>query len=232
MGNKHCDLSGFWGKFKLVVSPHKVKFRFENTLLPLMLWVISSTVGIRCRALRIASFALCMSMQRRMSPPDFETTTIGLTHGVGPCAGSIMSSSMSSLIFPFNFGLMLNGVLAIFAAPPLGFLWPLVCFCLFYHPSALSYNALENVLPAHIDDRIDFLLDSWNLDRDVPSYHISNKFSHGQFWYPVPRPLFVPSMRFTLAEFSPFSSMVIAASCVSPFSQFSAISSALAKVRP
>ena len=52
-----------------------------------------------------------MSIQRRMLPPDLGTTTIGLTHGVGPCAGSIMSSSMSSLIFFYNFDLMLNGVL-------------------------------------------------------------------------------------------------------------------------
>ena len=35
-------------------------------------------------------------MQRWISPPDFGKTTIGLTYGVGPCAGSIMSSSMSS----------------------------------------------------------------------------------------------------------------------------------------
>ena len=67
----------------------------------------------------------------------------------------------------------------IFAAPLLGFLWPLVCFCLLYL-SALSCTALENVLPAHIDDRNDLLLDSWNLDRNI-----GNKFSHGRFWYLV-----------------------------------------------
>ena len=95
MGSKRYNVSGFWGKLKLVVSLLKVK------------------VGEYLAALRIASLALHMSMQRRMSPPDFGTTTIALTHGVGPYAGSVRSSSMSSLIFSSNFDLMLNGVLRI-----------------------------------------------------------------------------------------------------------------------
>ena len=104
--------------------PH-LRSSLENTLLPLMLWLISSKVGIGCLPLRIASLALRMSMQRRMSPPDFGTTTIALTHGVGPYAGSVRSSSMSSSIFSSNFDLMLNGVLRIGYATgfTLGSMW-------------------------------------------------------------------------------------------------------------
>ena len=78
-----------------------------------MLCVISSTVGIGCLALRISSLALRMSMQRRMSPPGFGTTTIGFTHGVGPSIGSMMSRSTSSFILFSTFDLKLKGVLRI-----------------------------------------------------------------------------------------------------------------------
>ena len=54
-----------------------------------------------------------MSMQRRMSPPDLGTTTTGLTHGVGPSAGSMISKLMSSWIFSSTFDLRLKGVLRI-----------------------------------------------------------------------------------------------------------------------
>ena len=82
------------------------------------------------------------------------------------------------------------------------------------HRSALSCTALENVLPAHIDDRNNLLLDSWNHDQNVRFYHIGNKFSHAWCcWYLVTdfcHGHSVLSMRFTLTEISPFSSMVIA----------------------
>ena len=108
MGSKRSNLSGFWGKFKLVISPLKVKFGEY----------LAATYAL-------SNLINSMSMQRRMSPPDFGTTTTGLTHGVGPCAGSIMSSSMSSLIFSSNFDLMLNGVLRIGCATgvTLGSMW-------------------------------------------------------------------------------------------------------------
>ena len=79
-----------------------------------------------------------------MSSPDFGTTTIGLTYGEGPCAGSIMSSSMSSLIFSSNFDLMLNGVLRIGCATGFtsGSMWS--CTALSLCLCQLS-NAAENI---------------------------------------------------------------------------------------
>ena len=69
----------------------------------------------------IASFALRMSMQRRMSPSCLETTTTGLTHGVNPFAGSIMSKIISSWIFSSTLDLRLKGVLDICYATGLTF---------------------------------------------------------------------------------------------------------------
>ena len=52
-------------------------------------------------------------------------TDVTPRHSVGSCEGSIMSSSMSSLIFSSNFDLMLNGVLSIGCATSvtLGSMW-------------------------------------------------------------------------------------------------------------
>ena len=56
-------------------------------------------VGIGCLSLSIASLALLISTQMRISPSGFGTTTRGETHSVGPLGtSSIMSSLVIHLI--------------------------------------------------------------------------------------------------------------------------------------
>ena len=73
---------------------------------------ISSTVGIGCRSLLMASLARRMSIHSRISPFGFGTTTAGLTHSEGLLAGtgSITSKSISSCSFFSTFSLSPKGM--------------------------------------------------------------------------------------------------------------------------
>ena len=84
---------------------------FENTVTPFNLEVMSSTVGVMCLSLFIASFAFHISTHILISPFFFGAMTNGLTQSVGPSTFSIMSN-FSSLSSSFStFSRMWNGIL-------------------------------------------------------------------------------------------------------------------------
>ena len=89
------------------------KAHFTSSLLKTALWLsscnTSSTVGIGWRSLMTASFACLISTQSLMSF-FFGTITTGDTHGVGPCAYSIMSNFSNSSSFSSRFALWLKGI--------------------------------------------------------------------------------------------------------------------------
>ena len=126
-----------------------------NTLLLFKLCIILSTVEIGCLSLIISWFALHMSVQR---PCDLGTTTNGLTNGVGPWAGFMMSRSTSSWIFTSTFHLRLKGVLLIGWAARFTFgsmwsltAWPFsfpksLCFSCRISPYSLSLHELPPLL--------------------------------------------------------------------------------------
>ena len=76
-------------------KPH-FKSNLLNTVDPFKSCRISSIVGMGCVSLSIASLALLISTQTRMSPSGFGTTTRGETHSVGPLGTSSMMSSLSN----------------------------------------------------------------------------------------------------------------------------------------
>ena len=107
------------------------------------------------------------------------------------------------------------------AAPPLGFLWPLVCFC-FSSPFCFVLHCSWKCPSSQ------HRWQNWPLAGQLESRpkcpvlpHRWQVFSRlvlvPHDWFLLPWPLFVPSMWFTLAEFSPFPSLVIAASCAWTF---------------
>ena len=76
-----------------------------NTVDPLKSWRTSSMVGISCLSLTIASLALRMFTQMRMSPSGLDTTTRSDNHVVGAFETSSMisfSSSSSSFFSTFS----------------------------------------------------------------------------------------------------------------------------------
>ena len=90
--------------------PH-FKLIFENTLAPFIFSSTSLTVGIGYRPRSLDLLASRISKQIRTWPSDFGTTTTGLSHGVGPSTGSIMSCSNNCDTFLSIFGRIWNGCL-------------------------------------------------------------------------------------------------------------------------
>ena len=149
-----------------------------------------------------------------------------------PAVTSIFSSFLPLTVKAYTGSSSLLWQPTMFAAPPLGVLWPLVCFC-FSTPFCFVLHCSWKCLSSP------HRWQNWPLAGQLESRpkcpalpHRWQVFSRlvllPHDWFLLPWPLFVPSMWFTLAEFSPFPSMVIAASCASTFLQFSAISSTLA----
>ena len=73
-------------------KPH-FKSNLLNAVDPFTSCRTSSIVGIGCLSLSIASLALLISTQTRLSPSGFGTTISGETHSVGPLGTSSMMSS-------------------------------------------------------------------------------------------------------------------------------------------
>ena len=88
-----------------------------SNLLYTLLWFksckISSTVGIGYRSRTTASFALRMSIHRRISEFFLGITTIGDTHILGLSTFSMMSNCCNSSSFLSSFSRRRNGILRI-----------------------------------------------------------------------------------------------------------------------
>ena len=120
--------------------PH-FKSIFENTLAPFIFSSTSSTVGIGYQPRSMDLLASRISKQIRTSPSDFGTITTGLSHGVGPSTGSIMSCSNNCHTFLSIFGRIWNGCL---------FMWHATGFTSLFRWMVTFRSFNTNVSAAHL----------------------------------------------------------------------------------
>ena len=81
---------------KQVDDNHYSGLSSKILLLFFMLDISSSSVGVMCRVLWIATFGFLISTQMQISSLlGFGTTTTGDNHSVGPCTSSMIAASSS-----------------------------------------------------------------------------------------------------------------------------------------